>query len=231
MSAEYQDTIDTSHIQLVVPLEHVMRLKPFVSKDECRFYLQGVRFENGREGTLLVATDGHRLGAFNSTEAICQKPGIVRLPARMPRADKEKKMWLVVGKFAGTDLALIVGMRGKHDAQLVAENATLRNALVIYADALIEAEFPDWRKVIPKEVGPASAGFNSAYLGDFAAAIGAKKGAPIMLYGTDRHAPHIVTVGNEGNFIGVQMPMRTDPVSSLPTWLDAPKPAKRKKAA
>jgi len=224
---EHTDEIDISHIRLVAPLDDMLRLKPFIGVEEKRYYLNGIRFEQGVDGVLLVATDGHRLGAFNSTDALCQGDGIARLPTRLPKIDRKKRAWLVVGQFAGAELALIMSFSSvTATARQIAENASLARADAIYPDALIEGEFPDWRRLLPNELGKPMASFNSAYLADFAAAANRKKGVPIKFYGGSENDPHIVQVGSEKNFIGIQMPMRTDAISKIPAWIAAPKPVR-----
>lgn len=225
------DNVDISHIKLVCRLNDFMRLKPFVSTEEIRYYLNGVHFRQGAEGVLLVATDGRRLGVFNAEEALCNGDGIVKLPPRLPKIEKGYTAWLIVGQFAKTDIALIMQFKAKATALEIAENASLHNALALFPRPLIEGSYPDWRKVVPANLGKPTGCFNSAYLADYACAANAKKGAPITLYGDAPGDPHIVAVGGEKNFIGVQMPMRGDVLPELPIWLQEPKAAKRKKAA
>lgn len=222
---------DISHIKLVCRLNDFMRLKPFVSSESYRYYLGGVHFRQGAEGVLLVATDGHRLGVFNAEEALCNGEGIVKLPTRLPKIDKHHVAWLVVGTFAGTDIALIMQFRGDAGAPEIAEVASLQNALAPYPRPLIDGVFPDWRKVVPSKISKPVGCFNSAYLADYASAAQSKKSASIAIYGEDLAAPYFVTVAGEKNFIGVQMPMRGDSLSDLPGWLQEPGTARQSKAA
>lgn len=222
---------DTSHIKLVCRLNDFMRLKPFVSSEPYRHYLGGVHFRQGAEGVLLVATDGHRLGVFNAEEALCSGEGIVKLPARLPKIEKGYTAWLIVGTFAGTDIALIMQFKAKATAGEIAENACLHNALALYPRPLIEGHFPDWRKVVPSKISKPVGCFNSAYLADYASAAQSKKSASIAIYGDDLAAPYFVTVAGEKNFIGVQMPMRGDSLSELPGWLQEPKAVEQSAAA
>ena len=220
---------EVMEVQLVCRLDDIMRLKPFVSTEEIRFYLSGVRFEQGIEGVLLVATDGHRLGVFNAKNAICRDGGIVKLPTRLPKINKRFAAWLIVGQFAGADIALIMAFNPAATPEEIVEAACLNNALAIFPRPLIDGTYPNWRKVLPAEIGAAGAFFNSAYLADFASATGQKKGAAITIFGADPAAPHVVSVAGEDNFIGVQMPMRAEGITEFPTWLEAPKPKKNRK--
>lgn len=221
----------TNNIKLACRLDDIMRLKPFVSTEETRYYLNGVRFEQGLEGVLLVATDGHRIGVFNAEAALCNGDGIVKLPPRLPKIEKGFNAWLIVGEFAKTEIALIMQFKAATTAQEVAENASLHNALAMFPRPLIDGTYPAWRRVIPVDLGKAGGCFNSAYLADYAKAANSKKGAPITLYGDDPVSPYVVTVGGEKNFIGVQMPMRGEILPGFPAWLAEVKPAKKAKAA
>ena len=235
---EPEAELDVSHITLAVPLDEIMRLKPFVSDEATRYYLNGVKFEPAAdEGVMLAATDGHRLGALRVIRAIVQGEGIVRLPALKPKLDshdRKNRQWLVVGKFAGETLALIVSAPPMADAIQAAASATLAKALLIYSTPLIDGTFPDWRRVVPTKVGRKTAAFNAKLIADFAAASG-QKTAPVTLYGDNDSEPHLVDIG-KGDFIGVIMPMRADEMKALPTWLTqhqlpkAKKPARRKAA-
>ena len=222
------------HIKLAVPLQDLLRLKPFISTEGIRFYLNGIRFEQGSDGVLLVATDGHRLGVFRSTEALASCGGIVRLPEKLPKLDRrDKRAWLIVGEFGGTELALIY-QTATHSATAedIAAAVGLKDADLIYARPLIEADFPNWRRVLPAKVGPRIASFNSRYLADFATVTDqTKRGAAITLHGDGLGDPHVVMVGGECNFIGVQMPMRADGLDKFPDWLAKPKAPKRRKVA
>src|SRR5690606_27119184 len=88
---------DISHITLAVPLDELMRLKPFVSVEETRYHLNGVKFEKGAVGVVLAATDGHRLGVLRVERALVNGEGILRLPALKPkldRLDRKSRQWL-----------------------------------------------------------------------------------------------------------------------------------------
>ena len=223
--------MNAPQIILAVPLATIRRLEPFVSTEEIRYHLNGVRFESAAEGPILAATDGHRLGVIHCDDALVNEPGIVRMPGvpKLDRLQRKERQWLVVGKFAGEMLSLVVSFPGSVKADEVAERTTVSKALLIAPRPLIEGDFPDWRRVIPSKIGRKTASFNPNYLGDFIKAIGAKSGA-ITLYGDSDNEPHLVSTG-QSDFIGVQMPMRADGITKLPDWLAPVAPVKAKKAA
>lgn len=53
-------------IVLNIPAVLFLQASGFVSTDETRYYLDGVYVEPVAKGCRLVATDGHRLGAFHA---------------------------------------------------------------------------------------------------------------------------------------------------------------------
>ena len=218
-----------SHVRLAVPLEDMRRLKPFISTEETRYYLQGVHFETGGEGTLLVATDGHRLGVYKSDRAICASAGTVRVPAYIKRAVKKKELWFVVGTFAGAELSLVLEFPENGKAADIAKLASLSDALAIYANPVIIGEYPNWRKVIPSKTGTCAGAFNSKYLGSFAQVSPGR--TAIAAHGTEPTAPHLIEIPGEENFVGVLMPMRHKSIYKIPSWLDAPKAKRARKAA
>lgn len=217
---------------LAIPLDTIERLRPFVSKEDTRPRLSGVRFERQAEGVIIAATDGHRLGVITASEAFADRDGVVRLPTRLPKAErpfKNHKRWFVVANFAGEVISLVASVSPKVAAADLAEHLALGLAQAVYPNPLLDVDFPDWRAVIPGKVGKPTASFNPQYLADFVKASGAKSIA-LTLYGDTPSEPHIVSIG-ASDFIGVQMPMRADTIDSLPEWIAPAKPARKLRKA
>lgn len=134
-----------------------------VSKEETRYYLQGVYIEpHPEKGALMVSTDGHRMVVAYDPDGDCDETAIVMLPK--PALDLAKDH----SKGAKDVLELPaweIDVKGK-SASLVRDG----NTIATYEDILIDGEFPNWRGVLP--VAPASvpvglAGFNPVYLAGF----------------------------------------------------------------
>lgn len=195
-------------VAFAMPLANFLAVKPFISTEQTRYYLAGVRIEPHEGGALAVATDGHRLGVQFSPDAACSKPGIWICPKAL-KLDRRKgapAQW-VVGVIAGSRsrLHLIHAPKGDKDtdmAEYVAEFPAAGVDEMSWGHTLIDGEYPDWRKVLPKaSSSDVVRGFNGEYLGTF--------GRALTLRGDDPGAPHLVQ-NSDINFLGVAMPMRTE---------------------
>ena len=174
------------------------------SKEQTRYYLNGVAVQAGPRGSFLVATDGHRLLAFRQS-ADDTPPVDIIIPADV---------------IAGIKL-------NKHvdDATLTRESDThwrIEYCGTAISFAPIDGTFPDWRRVVPKETTGELAQFDPAYVGDFAKvakALGtnAKAGVKISHNGG---GPALVTFGDDIDGFGVLMPTRANYGSTI--WQTAP---------
>lgn len=103
--------------------------EPFISTEETRYYLNGVCFSRGADGEgLLVATDGHRLIAYeyaHDIEADLILPRMA-LPALFAQGQPE---------------AILAGE--KHMQFLIPGGGRVRSKL-------IDGDYPDWRRVVPE---------------------------------------------------------------------------------
>jgi hypothetical protein len=127
------------------------------STEETRYYLNGVSLVHTPSGLIMVSTDGHRMMIVKQdwTDIV---PNAEFKPTIVPLAFI-KKIKLV----RGLDLA---------DCTIGDEGAiTIKYAGETMGTNAIDATFPDWRRIVPKEAhSNVPAQFNAAYLEDFAAA-------------------------------------------------------------
>ena len=191
-----------------VRLDALLRVRPFVSTEETRYYLNGVYVHPHPEGgAVCVATDGHRLGVRRDSDGIAPEPQIVTLPKglKAPASSKVRNPWAVLtrtGERYG-HLSLVEGIHDpKHDT---AENAIARvdECFQRFGDTIIDGKFPDYPKIIPTDdEKDAVRGFNGEYLASF--------GKHLTIRGSDAGAPHLIFDHADGDFVGVLMPMRAD---------------------
>jgi len=177
----------------------------FAAIKDVRYYLKGVHLETGPNGACLVALDGHRLGAVHCPGALDATSGII------PRELIEK-----VVKVYGKADSLEITISGEYPHQYDIRGLSARG---------IDAEFPDWRRILPTEKPNGKGGqFNASYLFDFAKAI-KLLGAPIDSMLVSYNGPTtaaLITAPKLPEFMGVIMPVRyfteNDTLPEVPAW-------------
>lgn len=180
-----------------------------VSKEETRYYLNGVHIEPHPDGgVLLVSTDGHRMLCIHDPDGQSDGNGIIRASKEflgLCKSGKESPRRLVVS----------------------GSSATLREdtaPVAFQKDCLIDGTFPAWRRVVPPTPDQwAPASFNAPYVAEFA------KIATALAKATDSSSravrfvskspadPTIVLFPGMPAF-GVLMPIRTDDAVSPPEF-------------
>lgn len=205
----------------------------FASREETRYYLQGVCFD----GTgIAVATDGHRLYAeMQPTQWRFKVPRIMPITLTKfvgvgrPKWAKGRPAWIVIDHNTDDDLAATAGM-----AWGSLEDADKSKPESQMTFRFIDGVFPDWRKVVPRlDYGkPTVCG---AYNSDLMATFGKVASGPgIRIVSTDDCGPALVDLGRPEAF-GVLMPMRWNGAAQFqaPTWATAQlkeKPASKRKS-
>ncbi len=134
-----------------LPRAGLLDLLPFVSREETRYFLNGVALEFGAAGITAIATDGHRLGHH----IIAPRPNETRLDGKTIIVPHEALTALKRVQI-GDDLTVRVGFGRTHiparnggtlgdvtDAawvEFIGEGGT-------FAARLIYGDFPDWRRI------------------------------------------------------------------------------------
>jgi hypothetical protein len=162
----------------------------FAGDRDVRFYLNGVRVEPAPNGigTLVVATDGHRLVVMHDEAGSVAGEGVI-----LPRI-----------KVAARD-----AKAGSGSLEFDAGRVTLPSGASLPA-AYMDGRYPDWRAIVPDWSVAGQAGWiNPDYLGDFAA-IPKAYGVRYTSIGMNaRDAECAVLVRVEGcPAFGVVMPLR-----------------------
>lgn len=173
----------------------------FTSKESTRYYLNGVAIEWNGAHLTAVATDGHRLVAFNlphDDSLTADDKFSIIIP------NDVLKNWKLNKNFNDAELSIETAPDGKISCALHAEGTG-----VMFSP--IDGVFPDWRRIIPAELSGDVMQFNTAYLDDFTR-------ATKILYGKERfitvrhngEGPAVIDMASVGEFevVAVLMPRR-----------------------
>lgn len=203
-----------------VRLDAALKVRPFISTEETRYYLNGVLIEASPSGGAhCVATDGHRMGVSYDADGFVDRSMIVRIPSIIkPERGLFLRPWLV-GMLTDGGNGYIAVVEGKKtderddDARYAIER--VEDCSLRVGRSFIDGNYPDWRRVIPeaKPTDPVRA-FNKKYLTAF--------GDYVQFQGGDEAAPQIVLTDDK-DFIGVLMPTRPQR-KGMPEWLNPAKP-------
>lgn len=188
-----------------VRLEALLRVRPFISTEMTRYYLNGVFVHvHDSGGAVCAATDGHRLGVRRDVGGLVNEPQIVRLPKEIKAPTREhERAWAVMTR-TGPFFAHLSLVDPIHDPDHdTPENAIARigDCYQRYGDVLIDGTFPDYTRILPAEgEGDTVRAFNAKYLTSF--------GQSLSIRGSDEGSPHVVLDSGDPDFLGVLMPMR-----------------------
>jgi len=189
-----------------------------VSTEETRYYLNGVHIEpHPTVGALLVSTDGHRAIVAYDPDGVCDQHVIVKLPGaalaqcKPDRHDSEARR-LVVDAEANTATLELAG-----------------KAILVSHEVLIDGSFPDWRRVVPKEMKAGKAApttFAANFLSDWGKlGTDIKKTVPgasgiVRFDLSDGASPAIIRFGTP-NVFAILMPVRGTIKDFLPPFMGA----------
>lgn len=108
-----------------------------VSHDESRYALTGVLFSIGNQELSMVATDGHRLA-------------LIKRPYQLELAGEEAKDVIIPLK-AVTEVKKLCEADGTMSINLGDNQIAFRKEGTMLVSRLIEAQFPDYKQVIPSD--------------------------------------------------------------------------------
>ena len=197
---------------------HLIKAAALVaSTEETRYYLNGVCLEARNGHITAIATDGHRLVAFE-----------------VGRTNDTKESWSHIIPLSILKNLKVLKVKGKNSRLPAILNTTADGKISLEYDrntitfAPIDGTFPDWRRVIPTECNCEIAQFNVNYLADMkkvADATDADKLGDIVVIGHNGVGPAIVRLPIAIPHVAVIMPMRVKDVSMrdyLASVLDLP---------
>jgi hypothetical protein len=237
--------MDKQKAMAVVRLKHMLAMLHIISREETRYYLNGVFIEPHKDGgAVLTATDGHLLVTLRDPHAICVGPPQiwkfdVAHAAAIKAAAKDKKRrsltgWDVFCRYQTEDAADHKVSRLAAATEETAEKASELKWDSAYCtpiahEVAIDGTFPEYRRVIPDIREPRGGAVVSASLlgriskfaSDFSSSSNAA-GIGVAVELQEGGGPGFFYVKSSDTFaeaIGVVMPMRGDRLHHLPIWL------------
>lgn len=190
----------------------------WVSKEETRYYLQGVYIQpHPVSGAFLVSTDGHGLVVVYDRSAVVTEAAIVKLTPEALKACKP-------------------GARETEERRLISDGEDLPvqvklgdMAVALSNNWKVDGTYPDWQRVCPRNIEePSPAHFNPIFVARMA-----KLGEELEHDRKGAARPMTITANGQGpalvhfNFLdafGVLMPvrsMRDIDENRVPAWVDA----------
>lgn len=199
-------------IRAIIPASDYVYMTRFASKDDTRFWLEGVAVEAAPDaGALLVATSGHVLGAMRLDRSESYFTGenfILAADKNLIRACKVKKNDHAVIVCREDRVDVIVTRYGAPEiGDLLADKSPAPQCS--FPPALyIDGTFPNWRAVMPRYdresayKRPDDVGINAELIALFNAPN--KPGVSFDWNGPDP----IAVLNHDPRFYGIIMPMR-----------------------
>jgi len=182
------------------------------STEETRYYLQGVSIEpapHNLPGVTLTATDGKVLVSAYDAQGTVTAPVIVKAPAHVLKACKPYKSGAEPHLIGDAGTIVVVDDKG---AEQIARGTT------------IDGTFPEWKRVIPQDIGTGTgAVFDPSIMATLAKALIQRKESGLIVRGVDALSPHLV-FGDDDRMVGVAMPIRAPDADTraLPQWAVRP---------
>lgn len=213
----------SKHANLRLTAKLLAIIAPFIAKNDIRYYLNAINVRPHKDGgAVIVATNGHALGAIHDRDAVCEHEVTLRFDGRMQQA---------CATGLKSDRAVV--MLG--DRLAVVEDGGAE----VYIQAGrpdVECQYPRYERVIPKveTLQPGLVGMFGAPLIALA-----EKAASIAGKVSEKHlrgncALQFFNVKDNANssavfrtpaapqFVGVLMPMRDDyNLPAAPEWVAA----------
>jgi len=222
--------------KVIVSARAIAALLPFASKDETRYYLNGIKIEPARAdfgGVLLIATDGHKLAVVHDLLGQTDGEHIVSIPSGLSRLlgrSATRTALKTRAHFIGNAVHLV---DEDFPDTLDATEPTEHHLFTGYGPD-IEGDYPAWRKVFDFARERRHAGLpvtlNAVNISDFINAANVLKEvrngpAPFSVYSPEIGAPSLITAENNEDglaFVGLLMPMRNvmaDAGMYQPGWI------------
>jgi DNA polymerase-3 subunit beta len=145
---------------------------PFISTEETRYYLNGICFELEENTVRVIATDGHRLGT-RETATAAPLHGWTMRPI-VPIFAVTALQGIVADKEVSVSFHTAMRVKPGTLTPLAARDDEYPTHAVFTAGGynvatkLIDGTFPDWRRVVPSDVGRVSIDIDVKKVGQFA---------------------------------------------------------------
>jgi DNA polymerase-3 subunit beta len=184
--------------QFTIKQSALKALVLLAAKKDIRYYLVGVNVEFSPAITRIVATDGHKLGLYQ-TGAQNVGHGALMIPTDTINALPKTGSYdpeLTFIKCEGPGAWEIVGLPN--------------NGRIVFQE--IDGRFPDYQRVCSFKTDGLPGSYNPEYLMQFLKVqhlLGGSKKCTINVYQSGKSSA-LVTLAGVDNFYGVIMPMKTD---------------------
>lgn len=194
-------------MQTTINLGALLAVSKAASKEETRYYLNGVLIEARERHVTYVASDGHILiAAREDLDGARDTPLIgdfiipLNIITRFKLAQLKKFPFAVLSK--------------KGDNMAIEFNGERIEFLPI------DGTFPDWRRVIPSKISGDTAQFNPALLSRLSAAKKIFGETELITIAHNGSAPAVVSFGADTkNAFGIVMPFRAVAEPCVPKWV------------
>ena len=182
---------------ILLPMNSLKAMSVLASKQDIRYYLNGVLIESNKSYTRMIATDGHLLGIYQIKET----------------AHNDEEFSIIVPNE-------IIAKLDKRDNFLSCENG--KWSIDGMAFTPVDGKFPDYMRVLPtKPATGESAQFNPELITRFAKCSKLLNGTKNPVIAHNGGSSALVDLGLD-RFVGVVMPMRNNIViNQTPVWLKA----------
>lgn len=207
--------------------DQLKKIKPFISKEETRFYLCGVCFICKDQQLKIVATNGHILCeiSLNETSVYSLPAGTPDFEAILPAEDVHFLIQMLTYQWFTQEEDQLVDEDDngeyycKYEITWTLEFKVIeheeRKSFVFkvrngeYTCRAIDYKFPDYEKVLPKGTQTVAAHFNAGYLIDVLNAFG---GEPVSVFvddlGDAKNLPHLIQYSEKNGVRCAIMSMR-----------------------
>ncbi|CAL1238790.1 DNA polymerase III subunit beta [Candidatus Methylocalor cossyra] len=140
-------------LELQVPAEGLRRALGqtafAMAQNDVRYYLNGLLLELEGKTLRAVASDGHRLALH---EEVLEHEARALRPADPPDPPSEPRQAILPRKAVLELLRLLGDVEGNVELRLGPVSASLAVGPVTFATKLVQGKFPDYRRVMPKEL-------------------------------------------------------------------------------
>lgn len=202
---------------ITITADKLIKCGHFRSREETRYYLNGVFVEPHDEGALLVATDGYCLVTWLDRKGKCTAPAIVALPRYLTDLCRPDRS---LGPLFGERRRMV---RVEDGTATVYDHVTDKwkppydVTIGTVADCIVDGTYPDWRRFtedLSAKNEPAF--FSAGYLGRFAKIAPKRESMQVVI--TGERSPARILMPAEPDFFGLVMPMVGNN-RAIPAWM------------
>ena len=189
--------------KFIVNKEAFIKVDAFKSKDNSRYYLQGVYITPATEGVYLIATCGHKLALWHDkTGTIEGKPQIIRVDKNLISSLKKDKLTENI-QITENEIALV---------DIKQEEVIKKSSFNELSGFFVDGTFPDWERTFPTGSPSAipSISVNAKYMTEFA--LGERTTASVNFTFYGEKSPLVIRNYKFPQFLGLLMPIRNSSI-------------------